>query len=99
MLVFDTHPLMPTSNAVRTTIGRVAERLSKLGMKVSDKSPLLPDLAKSARLYMTLLNGARSPRLSAEALADAERAAAAVWPEDHSLQAERARGYVMSHRA
>jgi amidase len=99
VLVIDTHPLMPTSNAVRTTIGRVAERLAKLGVKVAHKSPLLPDLASSARLYMTLLNGARSPRLSTEAFGDAEQAAAALSPDDHSLQAERARGYVMSHRA
>jgi amidase len=99
VLVIDTHPLMPTSSAVRTTIGRVAERLAKLGVKVAHKSPLLPDLASSARLYMTLLNGARSPRLSAEAFTDAEQAAAALSPDDHSLQAERARGYAMSHRA
>jgi amidase len=47
---------------------------------------------------MTLLNGARSPRLSADAFAEAQSAAAALSGNDHSLQAERARGYVMSHR-
>jgi amidase len=99
VLVIDTHPLMPTNDAMRTAIGRLAERLAKLGTKVADKSPLLPDLANSARLYMTLLNGARSPRLSSEAFAEAQGAAAALSPGDHSLQAERARGYAMSHRA
>jgi amidase len=98
VLVIDTHPLMPTSGVVRAAIGKLAQRVAKLGIKVSDKSPLLPDLANSARLYMRLLNGARSPRLSAEAYAEAERAAAALSPDDRSLQAERARGYVMSHR-
>ena len=98
-LVIDTHPLMPTSEAVRTAIGRLAERLAKLGIKVAHSSPLLPDLTKSARLYMQLVNAARGPRLSADAFAEAERAAAAVSADDHSLQAERARGFVMSHRA
>jgi amidase len=98
VLVIDTHPLMPSSEVVRTAIGRAAERLAKLGVKVAHKSPLLPDLAGSARLYMTLLNGARSPRLSADAFAEAQSAAAALSGDDHSLQAERARGYVMSHR-
>jgi amidase len=99
VLVIDTHPLMPTSEAVRTAIGKLAERVAKLGVKVSNKSPLLPDLASSARLYMRLVAAALSPRLSAEAFADADRAAAALREDDHSLQAERARGFVMSHRA
>ena len=99
VLVIDTHPLMPTSDAVRAAIGHVAERLAKLGIKVAHDSPLLPDLASSARLYMRLLNAARSPRLSADAFAEAERAAGALSGDDYSLQAERARGYVMSHRA
>src|SRR5262249_71618 len=97
--VIDTHPLMPTSEVVRTAIAKLGERVARLGVKVSDKSPLLPDLASSARLYMRLLNAARSPRLSTEVFADAERAAAALREADHSLQAERARGFVMSHRA
>src|SRR5579871_284535 len=99
VLVVDTHPLMPTSDAVRTTIRRVAEHLAKLGVKVAHDSPLLPDLAGSARLYMTLLNAARSSRLSADAFTEARSATAALSAGDHSLQAERARGYVMSHRA
>ncbi len=99
VLVIDTHPLTPTSDAIRTAIGRVAKQLAKLGIKVAHESPLLPDLASSARLYMRLLNAARSPRLSADAFAEAERAAAALSDDDRSLQAERARGFVMSHRA
>jgi amidase len=98
VLVIDTHPLIPTSNAVRTAIVSLGERIARLGVKVSDKSPLLPDLASSARLYMRLVAAALSPRLPAEAFADAERAAAAFSKEDHGLQAERARGFVMSHR-
>jgi amidase len=47
---------------------------------------------------MRLVTAALSPRLSVEAFADAEGAAAALSKDDHSLQAERARGFVMSHR-
>jgi amidase len=98
VLVVDTHPLMPTSDAVRTVIGKLARRLAALGVKVAHDSASLPSLASSARLYMKLLNGARSPRVTADGFAESERAAAALPADDHSLQAERTRGTVMSHR-
>jgi amidase len=97
ILVIDTHPLMPTSNAVRTAIGGLAQRLSKLGAKVVHNSESLPNLAASARLYMKLLNAATSPRVSPDAFAQAQRLANSLSADDHSLQAERARGTVMSH--
>ncbi len=65
VFVIDTHPLMPTWRAVRSAIAGLSERLSKLGVKVGHESALLPSLADSARLYMKLLNAARSPRVSA----------------------------------
>lgn len=98
VLVIDTHPLMPTNNAVRTAIGRLAERLSRLGVKVAHSSASLPSLAGSARFYMKLLDAARSPRLSSDAFIEAQRQAAALSAGDHRLQAERMRGMVMSHR-
>ncbi|HEV2157499.1 amidase [Bradyrhizobium sp.] len=98
ILVIDTHPLMPTGDAVRSAIGRLAERLERSGAHVARASSSLPDLAESARLYMKLLNGARSPRLTPAALAEAQDAAAALAPDDRSLQAERARGWGMIHR-
>ncbi|WP_438739445.1 amidase [Bradyrhizobium sp. U531] len=98
ILVIDTHPLMPTSDAVRSAIGRLAERLERKGVQVARASASLPDLADSARLYMRLLNGARSPRLTPAALTEAQAAAATLAPDDRSLQAERARGWGMSHR-
>ena len=98
ILVIDTHPLMPTGDAVRSVIGRLAERLERSGARVARSSASLPDLAASARLYMKLLNGARSPRLTSAALAEAQGAAAALSPDDRSLQAERARGWGMLHR-
>jgi amidase len=98
ILVSDTHPLMPTGDAVRSAIGRLAQRLERSGARVARSSTSLPDLAESARLYMKLLNAARSPRLTPAALAEAQGVAAALSPEDRSLQAERARGWAMVHR-
>jgi amidase len=98
ILVIDTHPLMPTGDAVRSAIGRLADRLGKSGARVARSSASLPDLADSARLYMKLLNAARSPRLTPAALAEAQEVAAALAPGDRSLQAERARGWGMIHR-
>lgn len=48
---------------MRSAIGRLAERLERSGARVARASTSLPDLAESARLYMKLLNAARSPRL------------------------------------
>ncbi|QIO34673.1 amidase [Bradyrhizobium sp. 1(2017)] len=98
ILVIDTHPLMPTGEAVRSAIGRLAERLERSGARIARASTSLPDLAESARLYMKLLNGARSPRLTPAALAEAQGLAAALAPDDRSLEAERARGWGMLHR-
>ncbi|WP_338307095.1 amidase [Bradyrhizobium sp. TM233] len=98
ILVVDTHPLMPTSDAVRSAIGRLAERLGRSGARVARASTSLPDLAESARLYMKLLNAARSPRLTPAALEDARGLAAALASDDRSLEAERARGWAMMHR-
>jgi amidase len=98
VLVIDSHPLMPTGEAVRSAIARLADRLDRAGVRVARSSASLPDLAESARLYMKLLNAARSPRLTPAALAEAQGLAAALAPDDRSLQAERARGGAMIHR-
>jgi amidase len=98
ILVIDTHPLMPTSDAVRTAIEKLAERLSKLGARVAYSDQALPNLADSARLYMKLLSAATSPRLSSDSFVETHRLNAALSPGDHSLKAERTRGTVMSHR-
>ena len=46
ILVIDTHPLMPTGDAVRSAIGRLADRLGKSGARVARSSASLPDLAE-----------------------------------------------------
>ncbi len=52
VLVIDTHPLLPTAQAVRAALERLSERLAQAGCKLAQTSPLLPDLAAMARLYM-----------------------------------------------
>ena len=98
ILVVDSYPLMPTGDAVRSAIGRLRERLVKLGAKVATTSELLPNLMDSARLCMKLFNAARSPRASPDDFVQAQRLVGSYPADDHALQAERTRGTVMSHR-
>ena len=72
-LVIDTHPLLPTATTMRTALDHLSQRLVKVGVKVGRDSPLVPDLAESARLYMRLL----LPAFSAN------------WPPDEYKQAQR----------
>jgi amidase len=97
-VVVDTHPLMPTSDAVRTAMHRLTERLAHAGVAVTGPSSALPDLAASARIYMQLLAAATSNRMTPEAFEQVRATAAALSIDDHSLNAERHRGTAMSHR-
>jgi amidase len=98
VLVLETHPLVPTGTAVRGSVGRLSERLARSGAKVAHSSPLLPDLANSARVYMRLLSSFRGAVAPSGAYDEMRRSAEALAPDDHSLAAERTRGAVMSHR-
>jgi Asp-tRNA(Asn)/Glu-tRNA(Gln) amidotransferase A subunit family amidase len=55
VLVVDTHPLLPTGASVRAALEKLSDRLGKAGVTVARESPLLPDFAEAARLYMRLL--------------------------------------------
>jgi amidase len=98
VFVIDTHPLIPTSAVVRSAVGRLAEQMERSGAKVGWASPALPDLAGAARLYMKLLNAAKSPSAGRDDLMDAERLVHTPSSDDYRLQIERARGTLMSHR-
>jgi amidase len=98
VLVVDTHPLIPTGSAVREAIGRLAERMAKAGVTVAHSSALLPDIAASARLYMTLLTAAKSVGMTSDGFQEAQMLAAALDPGDDGLGAARTRGSVMTHR-
>jgi amidase len=98
VLVIDTHPLLPTGSMVRSALNQMVERLAKVGAKVAYTSPLLPNLADSARIYMRLLSSLGAANAPAPLYAEMQRKAAALAPDDNSLAAERVRGAVMSHR-
>jgi len=98
VFVIDTHPLVPTGAAVRSAIERLADKLEHSGTKVTRNNAPLPNLEESARLYMRLLNAAKSPRFTPEEYAEATRVAGVASASDCSLQIERARGALMSHR-
>jgi amidase len=98
LLVIDSHSLMPTAASVRSAIENLARTLAKSGAKVARASPLLPDLAGAARLYMRLLMSFFAVRFPPEVREGAKAKAAALDPDDLSLAAERLRGMVLSHR-
>lgn len=98
VLVLDTHPLMPSDTRVRAAIDRFANRLIKAGAKVSRASPLLPDLGDGARLFARLLFSFLSATWPPPMFEAARARAAGFEAGDLSLEAERARGAVLSHR-
>jgi amidase len=98
VLVVNSHPLLPTATTVRAALDRLSQRLVKAGVKVGHESPLLPDLAESARVYMRLLLAVLAAFWPPEQYAEAQVAAEALDPVDRSIVAERARGAVLSHR-
>jgi amidase len=98
VLVLDTHPLLPTSGAVRTAIAQLADNLIKAGAKVARSTPLLPDLELQARTYQTLLTGFLGAGMPIEVYRGMQQRAAGLSPSDMSFDAVGARGWVISHR-
>ena len=97
VLVLDAHPLLPTATPVRTAIEGLSQQLVNAGATVADSSPLLPNFANSARLYMRLLMSVVAARWPSEQFKRAQVAADALTNNDNSLAAERLRGAVLSH--
>jgi amidase len=97
-LVLGEHPLLPTAASVRSALDTLAARLASVGVKVGRESPLVPDLAESARLYLRLLTAALSLRWPPEQYNEAQAAAAGLDPRDRSLAAEGKRGAALSYR-
>jgi amidase len=98
VLVLDTHPVIPTGNAVRTAIDRLAANLAKAGAKVARSSPLLPDLGLVARTYETLLLSFFSADIPMERYQRIREIAASLSPDDTNLEAIGTRALVLSHR-
>ncbi|KFU76183.1 amidase [Amycolatopsis lurida] len=92
VLVIDDHPLIPTGAAVRAGVRRVADALVDGGAHVASRSPLLPDLAEAAKLYMELLISGSVARFPIESLEQPQAEA-----DDKSLDAVRLRAMLFSH--
>jgi amidase len=96
VLVLDSHPVAPTGNAVRAALAGLADRLTRAGCSVTEKSALLPDLARVARLYTLVLSsfaGVDDPGYDR-----VQQAAASIPADATDLSALRVRGTVLSLR-
>lgn len=98
VLVLDHHPLIPTGAAVRAAVARVADAFDAGGAHVDRYSPLLPDLADSAMIYTQLLFSGSVARFPVDSYEQLRVRAAELGSADHSLDAARLRGMVLSHR-
>lgn len=96
IFVLDSHPLMPTSDDVRSSIERRADLLERAGAIITRKSDLLPDLVENARAYMRALSAFDSIAWTTPVLAALASDAAKLDGNDRSLAAERLRGAVLS---
>ncbi len=99
VLVLDEHPDFPTSSSVRAALQRVADALANEGTPVARSSPLVPDLARAARVFSSLLFASMSARWPADLIARIQAASAALARDDESLHAYRLRGAVLTHGA
>ncbi len=98
VLVLDQHPFIPTGSAVRAGVRRVADALVDAGARVERHSPLLPDLAEAASVYMQLLVSGSVARFPIEAYETLQAQAAELSADDTSLDAVRLRAMVFTHR-
>jgi amidase len=98
VLVIDEHPLLPTSRDVRGALDRMVEKISKAGVNVVRSSPLVPDLALQGRIFARLLTSAFGTDMPESVYARLQDIAKSIPSTDTSLQSERVRGIVLSHR-
>jgi amidase len=97
ILVIDEHPLCPTARSVTDAVNGLAERLAAHGCTILRRSPGLPDLAATTRVYVTLLTAFFGADLPAETRERLAAQAAALPDDDDSLAAWRVRGLMMAH--
>ncbi len=77
---------------------RGADALAEAGARVERHSPLLPDLAEAATIYLLLMLSNAAASLPAAVYEQLRASAAALSADDRSLAAARLRGMVLSHR-
>ncbi|MDM0105065.1 amidase family protein [Variovorax sp. J22R24] len=67
VLALEAHPMLPTSNAVRSSLQHLVHGLERAGCRVGRASPLLPDLERIASLWGQLLWAVIGADMPAEA--------------------------------
>jgi len=92
VLLIDTHPLGATAEAIRAALAQLGDRLGKEGVAVARQSPLLPDLAEATRNYMRLLGPVLNQGRPPQYYERMRSVAAAMGPDDQSLDAIYVRG-------
>ncbi|MHC2332752.1 amidase [Bradyrhizobium sp. USDA 4454] len=97
VLLIDDHPLLPVAGEIRQALDQLGRRLGKAGTAVARASPLLPDLAESARLHTRLVRNFTAFGRPPEFFVKARIEAAALKPEDDSLKAWRLRAPLLTH--
>ncbi|WP_018911918.1 amidase [Thiomonas sp. FB-6] len=98
VLVLDSHPLVPTSDAVTQAVGALAEHLARAGVSLARRSELLPDLVETGRLYGRLLLSFLAANWPEALYADMQRKAAGLPAGDTTPEADSLRASVLSHR-
>ncbi|MBF6208736.1 amidase [Streptomyces gardneri] len=98
VLILEEHPLIPTGSAVRAAVNRVADALAGTAARVERHSPLLPDLAEAATVYIQLMMSNAAAGSPAEEYERLRTAAAGLDADDHSSRVDWLRSAVFSHR-
>jgi amidase len=97
VLLVDSHPLLPVEGEIRAALDQLANRLVAVGAKVARSSPLLPDLAESARLHTRMVRNFVAFGRPPEFFKKAQEEIAALKPDDDSLKAWRTRAPLLNH--
>ena len=83
---------------MRAALDRIVENIGKAGAKIVRSSPLVPDLALQGRIFARLLTSVFGTDVPESAYARLQDIAKSIPSTDTSLQSERVRGLVLSHR-
>ena len=97
VLLVDSHPLLPVDAEIRAALDQLANRLAVAGARVARSSPLLPDLAASARLHTRMVRNFVAFGRPADFFKQMQEAAMGLKPDDDSLKAWRTRAPLLTH--
>ncbi|WP_213290320.1 amidase [Bradyrhizobium sp. sGM-13] len=97
VLLIDSHPLLAVESDIRAALDQLANKLGKTGAKVARSSPLLPDLAESARLHTRMVRNFVAFSRPPEFFKQHQEEVASLRPDDDSLKAWRTRAPLLNH--